>query len=138
MVGACIPVLRVLVRDLRSTRQQCYQETDDASQLPDPSWPGWKVDILASKDPSPSYMYPSPSPCSANAICREKADNDDGSEKSICQAAPTVQRRRQTDNVVHTEEVTVETRSKSVRERSHDVISNDHGYELETIRSQAR
>jgi hypothetical protein len=37
MVGACIPVLRVLVQDMRSSVRHYHHTTEDSSQLPDPT-----------------------------------------------------------------------------------------------------
>ena len=47
MVGAC-PVLRVLVQDMRSSGRH-YPTTEDPSQLPDPTWGGWKFDDESSE-----------------------------------------------------------------------------------------
>ncbi|KAK5651124.1 hypothetical protein OQA88_13263 [Cercophora sp. LCS_1] len=116
MVGACIPVLRVLVRDMRSTGRR-YSKTEDPSDLPDPTWPGWKIDGLASNS----------SPSSANGV-READDN--GSEKSILQAPPVQDGHTTT---LHTQKVTVESKP---RERGDHVIDYDCGYELGTIRSR--
>ena len=43
MVGSCVPVLRVLVQDMRSSGRH-YPTTEDPSQLLDPTWRGWKFD----------------------------------------------------------------------------------------------
>jgi hypothetical protein len=121
MVGACIPVLRVLVRDMGSTGR-CYHTTEDASQLPDPTWPGWKIDGLAGNS----------SPGSANDI--READ-DDGSEKSIFQAATHSKRAapvKRENIIVQTQEVTVESRPRERR----DFVDRDVGYELGNIRSR--
>jgi hypothetical protein len=122
MVGACIPVLRVLVRDVRSTGRRYYTDEDDASRLPNPSWSSRKADELGTKY-SPSLAS------------RIREPDDDGSEKSILRIvtdgtpAPPVQRGHR---ILRTHQVAVESRPHG----RGDVIGCNNGYELGAIRSR--
>ncbi|KAK4443381.1 hypothetical protein QBC34DRAFT_477870 [Podospora aff. communis PSN243] len=112
MIGACIPVLRVLVREMRSSGRP-YHATEDPSELPNPTWPGWKADGLTRSN-SP------------------QAD-DDGSEKSIFQGGTRRNQGRPIDRrhiIVQTQEVTIESRPRG---RNH--VIND-GYELGMLQSR--
>ncbi|KAK3899150.1 hypothetical protein C8A05DRAFT_37252 [Staphylotrichum tortipilum] len=121
IVGACIPVLRVLVRDVRSTARRYYM-AEDVSRLANPTWQGWKTDGLASKI----------SPASASCI---REPDDDSSEKSILQVgtpgatATLVQPGR---SIMRTREVTVDSRLQ----KRGDITNPDNGYELGTISSK--
>ncbi|KAK4150047.1 hypothetical protein C8A00DRAFT_18365 [Chaetomidium leptoderma] len=112
MIGACVPVLRVLVRDVGNSSRR-YGASEDASQIPSAMRSGkWKVgDSGADKGPFSSAS-------------RTRDTDEDGSEKSILDDA--VPRGA----IMRVKEVTLKSRP---RERS-DSLRHGNAFELGNLR----
>lgn len=116
MVGACIPVLRVLIRHVRSTAGR-YYVADDPSELPASTWPGWKAAGAGAGK------------VSHGSSARTLGADDDGSERSILTAGTPAFKR---EDILRVCEVVIEP---SLHRGDANVFGHNDAYEVGKLRS---